>query len=231
MGAAEPIDTTIPESANALAQDASNVLAQAQQAKVSTPQEYELAALELKRIADLERKVEAERKKMKEPVLAAGKAIDAFFSKPLEALADAKSMHKRAILTYQQDQERIRREEEARVQKAQKEEQERLAREAEEAEKAGDTVTANAIIEQAAAMPAAIVPSAPLPSVRGVTKRVTWGAELVSLKELCRAVADGRVPEVAVQANMTFLRQQAVSLKEAFSIPGAKAVATESIAA
>lgn len=231
MGIQEPIDTTIPESANVLAQDANNVLAQAQQAKVSSPQEYELAALELKRIADLERKVEAERKKMKEPVLAAGKAIDAFFSKPLEALADAKSMHKRAILTYQTEQERIRREEEARVQKAQREEQERLAREAEEAEKAGDQVTANAIIEQAAAMPAAIVPATVLPSVRGVTTRTTWTAELVDKMALIKAVADGKVPPVALEVNMTFLRQQAVSLKEAFSIPGAKAVSTQGIAA
>lgn len=231
MGAPETIDTTIPPAAEALAAETGKLLESAKDFKVATVEQAELAGIELKRVADMERRVEEERKKMKAPILAAGKAVDAFFAKPLEALATAKATFKRALLAYQDEQERIRRAEEARIRELQRQEQERLAREAEEAERAGRKEEAEAIIQQAAEMPAAIVPPAPAPRVAGVATRTTWGAEVTDIKALCAAVAAGTVPPVAVQANMTFLRQQAVSLKEAFAIPGVKAVATKGMAA
>lgn len=232
MGASESIiDTTIPPAAAELAEQSAGLLAEAKDFKVTTVQQSELAAIELKRVSDMERRIEETRKALKKPILEAGKAIDAFFAKPIESLSAAKSALKRAILAFDQEQERIRREEEARLRKIQQEEQERLAKEAEEAEQSGDHAAAEAIIQQAADLPPAVVHMPEAPKVAGVKKQTRWSAELVDIKALCAAVASGQVPAIAVEANMKFLNQQAVSLHEAFNIPGAKAVSREVLAA
>lgn len=61
--------------------------------------------------------------------------------------------------------------------------------------------------------------------VKGIGIRETWSAQIVSIKDLCRAVADGRVPEMAVQGNMPWLNNRARSDKRLMQIPGVRAVA------
>lgn len=73
---------------------------------------------------------------------------------------------------------------------------------------------------------AAETPKAPA----GVNYRTTYSAEVVDLFELVRAVAAGNVPIEAISANMTFLNQQARSLKTSLAYPGVKAKPKRSVA-
>lgn len=132
---------------------------------------------------------------------------------------------------------RLREEAEARMREA--EEAARLQRTAEDA---GDTDLADALAEQAAQLEelaqerkveAETIPTPqpkPLPKLNGITSRETWSAEVTDLMALVRAVAAGTVPLRAIQADMTFLRQQAVSMKSDLNYPGVKAVSTPTVA-
>ncbi len=56
----------------------------------------------------------------------------------------------------------------------------------------------------------------------GITR--TWSAELISIRQLCRAVIENKVPETYVLANMVALNNRARTDKTAFSIPGVRAI-------
>lgn len=221
----------IPAAALTMADEAKQLLVDAQQFKVTSDAEYEIAGLDLKRIKDKMRALDDMRKNITRPIDAAKKAVMDFFRGPEDFLKNAESAYKRSMLNYQQEQERIRKAEEVRIRELQRQEQERLAREAEEAEKAGDNETAEAIIQQAAEMPAAIVPRRDPPKVAGVKTQVRWSATVKDKMALIRAVAEGKVPDIALEVNTKFLNQQAVSLKSALNIPGVVAESKETIAA
>ena len=220
----------IPDTAYQLADDSQKLLVESEQISITSDQEYDLVAGDLKIIANKEREIEDMRKMLKAPILAAGKAIDSFFAKPLDNLARAKSLRKKVILEYQDEKRRNAMAEEARLRKLQREEQERLAREAEALEKAGNKEAANAVIEQAATMPEVMVQKEAT-KVEGVKTQTRWGAELISKADVIKAVAAGQIPDIALEVNMKFFNQQAVSLKEAFNYPGVKAVPKTTIAA
>ena len=259
----------IPASALAMADDAKTLLDEAKSFTVVNDGQYEVAGGDLKRIKNKMRDLEEMRKNLTRPIDAAKKAVMDFFRKPEEYLRNAESAYKRAMLVYQDEQERQRKAEQDRIRELQRQEQERLAKEAEAAERESrrlaeeaakkereaaaikdgearriaeeeaarlraeseqNQLTANAVIDQAASLPPAIV-TRELPQTRGVTTRTTWAAELVDKMTLVKAVAAGTVPLIALDVNQKFLNQQAVSLKDALRIPGVKAVSKQGIAA
>jgi hypothetical protein len=65
--------------------------------------------------------------------------------------------------------------------------------------------------------------------VEGISSRVLWSAEVVDIKQLCLAIAQGIVPPEYVSANMPALNSMARMAKEAFAVPGCRAVSHESI--
>lgn len=76
------------------------------------------------------------------------------------------------------------------------------------------------------------VPAAPrVEAPKGIQTREQWSAQVVNIRELCRAVADGKVPEALVTPNATVLNQMARALKQTMNIPGVKAIMTANVAA
>lgn len=65
----------------------------------------------------------------------------------------------------------------------------------------------------------------------GLTRRVTWSAEVVDLMELVKAVAKGKAPLAYLQADMKQLNTQATALKKEMKIPGVIAKENEGYAA
>ena len=142
------------------------------------------------------------------------------------------------------EEERIaeeRRKEQERLEAERKAEEERLLAEAVAAEERGDKETADILTEatattsenirqEAAALaqepiyvPPVVVPKAVPKMAGGPVYRTVWNAEVTDLKALCMAVATGKVSINAILPNETFLRQQAVSLKNTMNIPGVRA--------
>ena len=97
---------------------------------------YSAAGDELKAIKARAKWLEDARTKLKAPILAAGKAIDDFFRTPQQHLADAEKAIKGAMLTYDRQQEELRKAAERKAAEAARKEQDRLRAEAARAEAA-----------------------------------------------------------------------------------------------
>lgn len=154
-------------------------------------------------------------------------------AKFLDPLTSAQRSVKKLMSDYDAEQERIRKAEEVRLAEiARKEEEERRLQEAiaaeEEAKRKGATTEeaeaeAEAIIEQPVYVPPLVVPKATPKLQGGPVYREVWAAEVIDIKALCRAVADGKASPECVMANMPALNRLAVALKATMNIPGVKA--------
>lgn len=146
-------------------------------------------------------------------------------------LAEAERITKAALVTYDQEQERIRRAEAARIQdELRRQEEERRLCEAVELEAVGESAEAEALIEEPIVVPTvAVAPSTP--KVSGIAYRETWSANVTDLAALVKYVATN--PQFAgfLSANMPALNAQARSLKGQLNIPGVEAMCTRDVAA
>ena len=148
--------------------------------------------------------------------------------KSMAPVLEAKRINDDNIDQYLSEQEDIRKQEETRLTGiARKAEEEAKLAEASAYEASGDKVTANEIINEPVRSAPVVLPKANLNS--GVNMRENWSAEVVSLMDLVKAVAAGKVPVQAVEANMTVLNAQARTLKDGLNWPGVKAVSKKSI--
>jgi hypothetical protein len=178
--ATSELDTLPPDAKGTLQYDASQVvvfggqarrmLADANEFTIDSAELYQAAAEDLQRVKSLAKQVEEARVSITGPLLQAKQAVDALFKGPANYLAMAESKLKHLMLSFDQEQERIRKEEERRAEAARRAEQERLdaerraqeeearrrdeaARQAEEearaAAAAGDTAAAEAAQQRA----------------------------------------------------------------------------------
>jgi hypothetical protein len=161
--------------------------------------------------------------------------------KIVEPLELAERTIKGEISRYCTEQERVARE--ARL-AAEREQQrlldEQIEREVEAAEEmakafgdAPEQVEAEvkAIIEQPRVYPPTPMPAVRLMPVKGVSTVDVYSAEVVNIRELCRAVADGRAGANLVLPNQPALNGLARSLKEGLSVPGVRCIKTKQVSA
>lgn len=191
--------------------------------KITNPVTYEQAGERLKELSAKEKEIEDFRKKLKAPILAAGKAIDDFFGAPLQRIQGARASLKRSLLAYQMAEEAKRREAEARAQEEARKEREKLEARAEKAAAAGKEEKAAALSAAASAVVAPIIPPT-TPRVSGILTRTTYRAEVFDKMALIKAVAAGTVPIGALDVNSTFLNGQARLQKETLNYPGVNVV-------
>jgi hypothetical protein len=131
------------------------------------------------------------------------------------------------LTVYNHKQEQIRIEEERKAREA----AEAAAREealnrAVELDLAGEHDAAEDVLQEPAAMPV-VVRSVTPARVAGQVSKVKYTAEVTSLMTLVKAVAEGKVPLHAVQANMSYLNSRASDDKELFAIPGVRSIKSE----
>lgn len=147
-------------------------------------------------------------------------------------LIEAEGILKRALVAFEGEQERLRREEERRLQElARQEEEASRAREAAaleaQANATGDEslrAEAEQLISEPVALPSVYVPPS-MPKVSGISFRENWRIDPnVDLKALCVAIARGEQPTSLVCANTTALNGLARSLKGQMKVPGVKIV-------
>lgn len=220
---------------------------------------YEIAGEDLRRVKALQKQVEEKRTAITGPLNAATKAVNDLFRSPKEYLDQAEAVLKRAITGWTVKQEQLAAEARAKAEAEARAERERLAEEqrkqeaaaaaamqaAQEAAAAGDAeAAARAQAEaqalemqaQASAATAAVVTIAPTVAApvaaAGISKRVTYSAEVTDLLALVKAVAEGKAPIEVVQADAKFLGAQARAFKKQGELyPGVQSVATASVAA
>ncbi len=166
------------------------------------------------------------------PMDAAKKRVMELFQPAMGRLATAEQTVKIAVLTYTQEQGRLQREAQARLDAAAEQERLRLLEAAEEHRGQAQGGQAEALEQEAAAVQAPTVAPAETPH-GAVRVRTNWHAEVTDLAALAKAVAEDEsaLPPYLIQPNMVVLNAMAQDLKGDLSIPGVKAVSKESVAA
>ncbi len=145
----------------------------------------------------------------------------------LEPLIKAETLVKDKMLTFWQDQERIRLEAERKLQEAAEKKRQEALDKAEAARDAGNEAKAEKYEDKAAQIVAPQL--APTFDKGSASMRKYWSAEVLDLMVLVKAVAKGQVSIKAVKADLVFLNSQAESLKETFNYPGVKAVSRDGL--
>ena len=218
-------DLATPE----LVQETSNALAVAKDFKVTSQDHYIASADRLKAIKALSKKLDDTFDPHIKRAFDNHRALVAEKKQHQQPLLDAEGYVKRAVLGYQQEQERIRREAEAKAQEEARKERERLEAQAAKAAEKGKVEKSEALQAQAAAVVAPIL-APTLPKIAGLSTRITYRAEVVGKLELVKAVVAGLVPLNALDPNMTFLNQQARAMREDLTYPGVRVVTDTGLA-
>ncbi len=112
---------------------------QYQNFKVVNNQENNIAINLCKEIKLRYNALEVRRKKLKEPIIEAGKGIDELFREPLSRLLESEKIIKNASLKFENEQEQKRLEEERKLKELQEKEAEKLLKKAEKQELKGNT--------------------------------------------------------------------------------------------
>lgn len=156
----------------------------------------------------------------------------------LEPVQKWEEKAKKECIIYQQEQERIRLKEQARLDKIQREKDE-AARKAEadalieqaiSLAKSGDKEAAEEVeaeaeeVEEAPIQHHTAIAPVQAPVVKGQSFSTTYKAEVFSLKLLAKGVGDGSVPVGAIKADMQWLNREAANYKETMKVPGVRAV-------
>jgi hypothetical protein len=156
-------------------------------------------------------------------------------------LTEAERVLKNALVTYDTEQERLRREEQRRLEREAQQEQERLSLERAAAlEREGNAFGDTAMVDEARQVleeqlqapppPIAAVQKA-TPRVAGIVHRSTWSARVTDMMALIRFVAANPSHAGLLQINQAALNAQARSLKGGLRIPGVQPLETRDVAA
>lgn len=187
---------------------------------VNSPETYVAAAEALKAAKALQREIKEFFDPLKKAAKEAHHKLCESEKEKLAPLDAAIADIGKKLTAYDQEQERLRREEEARLRElAAKREEEARLMEAIELEAMGETAEANRIIDEPPP-PTIVRVEKATPQVSGVSFRASYRAEVTDLRALVRAVADGKVPLLAIVPSETFLNQQARAMKETLDYPG-----------
>lgn len=199
---------------------------------VMDQESYSAAAELLTDIVTLERQIVDHHAPVKAAAWNAHKAAVAAEKKLLEPLNQAKAIIKVRLVAWTQEQERIRleaqRKAEEEARRLEEDERLRLAAEAEDAGAPEETVSE--ILESPAVVVPVPVVQPTFQRVAGVSTQQRWKAQVVDIKALCRAVADGKASPELVQANMVALNNMARAMKNTLAIPGVRAVTEAAVA-
>jgi len=153
-------------------------------------------------------------------------------------LADAELIAKRALVAFDTEQERIRREEQQRLEaEARRQAEERQLMEAialeEQAQASGDAglaMEAAAMLDQPVMTPTIAVAQS-TPKVSGISFRETWSGQLTDLAALIRYAAANPQFMNLLQVNQVALNGLARSMKGQLQVPGVRAIVTKDVAA
>ena len=185
---------------------------------------FEMAGDVCKNLTALEKQIKAFWEEDVSSALKLHRSLVAKRDAMLEPVGEQKKSLVAGMKAWQDEQERARRAEQARAEA----EARRIAEEAALAkavalEQSGNKAAAEAVIAAPVETPSVFVPKT-TPGGYGQFTRKNWGAEVFDLMALVKAVAEGKAPIQAIEANQVYLNAQARALKGVMNIPGVKAV-------
>lgn len=197
---------------------------------VDSPGAYEAWAGELVSLKRTIKDIEDLRKKLKQPFLDGGRAIDDIFKGPLNTRAEAATTIERALTAYRQKAEAERREAQRKLDEAAERERKRLLEEAAALAKVGkEEAAVKAAAQAAVTFPATV--DAPVVKAAGTHSRKRWVARMVNLPEFLSYVAAHPELHECVEVKQGKLDALASAYHLNLSIPGVVAEEVESTVA
>lgn len=215
---------TIETKADELNREILPELSVAAEIVVRDSESYMMAGETWKSLTALEKKIKAYWEEDVSSALKLHRSLVAKRDAMLIPVGEQKNSLRLGMKTFEDEQERIRRAEQARLEEeARKAAEEAALAQAVALEMNGHKAAAEAVIASPVVAPAVYVQKT-TPTGFGNATRRTWGAEVTDLMALIKAVAAGTVPIHAIEANSVFLNQQARALKAALNYPGVRSV-------
>lgn len=206
--------TEISEDAQRLVTEAAGDIALAQCFSVVSNDGYIEAGEILKTIKGRYQDMEARRKEMTVPLDEAKKRIMDFFRQPLEQLGEAERLIKGAMVAFTQEQERIRLEEQQRIQALALEEQrqrdEVLEKQIAQAQEKGDSGKAEELLASATQAAVPVVQSEK-PKVPGIKTTTRWRYKIID---------EALIPREYLMPNEKLLADTAIATKGTIKVPG-----------
>lgn len=187
---------------------------------IVTAEDYEAGSALLMRVKGAQAKLEDARTAITKPMNAALKAINDFFRGPAEKLATAEASVKSAMIGYTNEQERLRREEQAQADAAARKARERLEAQARRAEASGKVEKAATLEMRAATVVAPVINRAP-PKIVGVQTREVWKFEVTD---------PSQVPRQYLIVDESKIRKIVGAMKGDTQIPGVRVWPDKNIA-
>ncbi|PRF55371.1 hypothetical protein [Burkholderia multivorans] len=188
-----------------------------------------LAAQDLAKVKELAKSVEAERRKITDPLNAAVKAVNDLFRPATTYLEQAERVLKSGLLQFNQKVEAENRARQAQAEAAARAERERMEAEAKKLAEQGQTEAAEVVRETAQVISAPIV-AAPAVKIAGIQSRGTYKARVTDKMKLIQFVAAHPEFEHLLDANTSQLNQLAKAMKEKMQIDGVESYREASIA-
>lgn len=130
---------------------------------------------------------EAMRKEIVDPINASKDAVQKLFKPVLDDLAAAEDVYKEHILSFRRQQEKLQREEQARLDEIARKERERLERQAVKAEEKGHTEKA-VVLAQTAAVITAPIATSTFVQAKGQSIKKTWKGRVKDPLALAAAI-------------------------------------------
>jgi len=215
---------TIETKADELNREILPELSVASEIVVRDAESYQMAGETWKSLTALEKKIKAYWEEDVSAALKLHRSLVAKRDAMLIPVGEQKNTLRLGMKSFEDEQERIRRAEQARLEEdARKAAEEAALAQAVALEQNGHKAAAEAVIAAPVVAPAVYVPKTTPTGFGNATRRV-WGAEVTDLMALVKAVAAGTVPIQAIEENTVFLNQQARALKSALQYPGVRAV-------
>jgi len=215
---------TIETKADELNREILPELSVAAEIVVRDAESYQMAGETWKSLTALEKKIKAYWEDDVSSALKLHRSLVAKRDAMLIPVGEQKNTLRLGMKSFEDEQERIRRAEQARLEEeARKAAEEAALAQAVALESNGHKAAAEAVIAVPVVAPSVYVPKT-TPTGFGNATRRTWGAEVTDLMALVKAVAAGQVPIQAIEPNAVFLNQQARALKSALSYPGVRSV-------
>jgi len=183
---------------------------------ITSNQEYQNSGELLKQIKAGIKFLDDSRKEITRPLDDVKRRVMDFFKDPLDQLSQAEGIIKKAMLGFQQEQERIRREEEQKAIARAKAEEERKRRALEEravkAEESGNTAKAELLRERADDVYVPTIVTAPtIEKVKGISTMKVWK---------CRIIDESKIPREYLLINEPMLSKMAKATQGKIPVPG-----------
>jgi|GEM_PF-1141226 len=212
------------QEANQAKAEAEVILSISQAFAVASHDDFLAANAELQSIKKKMREIESKRQELKAPILDAGRKVDELFKPALAVLASAEDAIKKQMISWQREQERIKRE----AEEAARKELEKAERARVKAIEKGDIEKVAKLEEKVVNIAATVAQAPEAPKAKGFYITEIWSANVVDFGLLVKAVAAGKQPIDLLLPNQSALDALAKAHTTNLSVPGVLAVKKDS---